>query len=144
MALRIGLIGAGRIGRKHAETIARLKTATLAAVADADEAAAATAAKEALGDGDAGRAGEVAIVSDHRRLLADPAIDAVVIAAPSNLHAGLIVEAAAAGKQIFCEKPIALTVEEADRAVTAVRKAGVRLQIGFQRRFDPAYERAHA
>jgi myo-inositol 2-dehydrogenase/D-chiro-inositol 1-dehydrogenase len=148
MTLRIGLIGAGRIGRKHAETISRLKTATLAAVADADEAAAAAAAKEALGDGGSGRAGDSeapgAVFSDHRRVLENPAIDAVVIAAPSNLHAGLIVEAAAAGKQIFCEKPIALTVEEADRAVAAVRKAGVRLQIGFQRRFDPAYERAHA
>ena len=83
-------------------------------------------------------------MTDHRRLLEDKAVDAVLIAAPSNTHAALIQEAAAAGKQIFCEKPIAITLAEADAAVAAVTRAGVRLQIGFQRRFDPAYERAHA
>jgi len=136
MTVRIGLIGAGRIGRKHAETVSRLSTAVLAAVADADEAAA-TAAAEIGGKG-------AAVATDYRRLLDDPGIDAVVIAAPTNLHAELIAAAAAAGKQIFCEKPIALTLAEADVALDAVSRAGVRLQIGFQRRFDPAYERAHA
>src|SRR5438128_2047440 len=122
MSLRIGLIGAGRIGRKHAETLAGLPTALLAAVADADE----PAARAAAGDvGQEGKGRAVAqVVTDHRRLLDDAAIDAVVIAAPSNLHADLIVAAAAAGKPIFCEKPIALTVEDADRALGAVRKAG--------------------
>ncbi len=137
MSVRMGLIGAGRIGRKHAETVARLPTAVLAAVADADPAAATAAAAS-------GERQAVAVFTDHRQLLDDPEIDAVVIAAPTNLHAGLIVEAAAAGKQIFCEKPIALTVAEADAALAAVKQAGVRLQIGFQRRFDVAYERAHA
>jgi myo-inositol 2-dehydrogenase / D-chiro-inositol 1-dehydrogenase len=141
MSVRIGLIGAGRIGRKHAETIAGLPAAVLAVVADADEQAARAAAHAVGLEGQGRAAPEVA--TDHRRLLDDAAIDAVVIAAPSNLHADLIVDAAAAGKAIFCEKPIALTVEDADRAVAAVRKAGVSLQIGFQRRFDPAYERAH-
>ncbi len=138
MTVRIGLIGAGRIGRKHAETVSRLSTAVLAAVADADEGAAATAA------GFGGDGTGVAVVTDYRRLLDDPAIDAVVIAAPTDLHAALIAAAAAAGKQIFCEKPIALTVAEADEALAAVARAGVQLQIGFQRRFDLAYERAHA
>jgi myo-inositol 2-dehydrogenase/D-chiro-inositol 1-dehydrogenase len=86
----------------------------------------------------------VTVTADYRRLLDDPAIEAVVIAAPSNLHARLISEAAEAGKQIFCEKPIAVSLAEADAALAAVRQAGVRLQIGFQRRFDPAFERAHA
>src|SRR5437899_7294033 len=139
MTVRIGLIGAGRIGRKHAETVSRLSTAVLAAVADADEAAAAAAA--ALGSG---RETQVSVATDYRHLLDDPAVDAVVIAAPTNLHATLIAAAAAAGKQIFCEKPIALTLAEADEALAAVARAGVTLQIGFQRRFDPAYERAHA
>jgi myo-inositol 2-dehydrogenase/D-chiro-inositol 1-dehydrogenase len=138
MALRIGLIGAGRIGRNHAETVARLPAAVLAGVADADASAAAAAASLA-GDGQS-----VAVVTDHRRLLEDASVEAVVIAAPTNLHARLIADAAAAGKQIFCEKPIALTLEEADEALAAVHRAGVRLQIGFQRRFDLAYERAHA
>jgi myo-inositol 2-dehydrogenase/D-chiro-inositol 1-dehydrogenase len=136
MSVRIGLIGAGRIGRKHAETVARLPEAALAAVADAEETAARAAA--ALGGA------QTAVMTDHRRLLDDPAIDAVVIAAPSNLHGTLIGAAATAGKQIFCEKPIALTVPEADEALSAVARAGVKLQIGFQRRFDPAYERARA
>jgi myo-inositol 2-dehydrogenase / D-chiro-inositol 1-dehydrogenase len=135
MAVGIGLIGAGRIGRKHAETVSRLPTARLVAVADADQAAAAAAAAHGVG---------TAVVTDHRRLLEDPAVEAVVIAAPSNLHAALIREAAAAGKQVFCEKPIAVTLSDADAAVAAVRQAGVKLQIGFQRRFDPGYERAHA
>src|SRR5437868_2567949 len=134
MTVRMGLIGAGRIGRKHAETLRRLPQARLAGVADADEAAARAAVPEAGAD--------VSVVTDHRRLLDDPGIDAVLIAAPTNLQGALIREAAEAGKQIFCEKPIALTLAEADEALAAVARAGVTLQIGFQRRFDPAYERA--
>jgi myo-inositol 2-dehydrogenase/D-chiro-inositol 1-dehydrogenase len=140
MTIRFGLIGAGRIGRKHAETVAALPTAALVGVADTNEALAQAAAAAASREGGP----PVAVVTDHRSLLDDPAVDALLIAAPTNLHASLIAEAAAAGKQIFCEKPIALTVAEADQALDAVRRAGVKLQIGFQRRFDPAYERAHA
>jgi myo-inositol 2-dehydrogenase/D-chiro-inositol 1-dehydrogenase len=134
MTVGIGLIGAGRIGRKHAETVSHLSSARLVAVADTDAAAANVAA---AGSG-------AAVVTDYQRLLDNAAVDAVVIAAPTNLHGSLIIAAAAAGKQIFCEKPIALTVAEADEALAAVRQAGVKLQIGFQRRFDPGYERAHA
>jgi myo-inositol 2-dehydrogenase / D-chiro-inositol 1-dehydrogenase len=135
MAVGIGLIGAGRIGRKHAETVSRLPSARLVAVADADEAAATAAANHGAG---------AKVMTDHRRLLDDAAVGAVVIAAPTDLHAALITAAASAGKQIFCEKPIALTLAQADEALAAVRQAGVKLQIGFQRRFDPGYERAHA
>lgn len=135
MSVGIGLIGAGRIGRKHAETVSRLPLARLVAVADADQAAATAAASHSPG---------AAVVTEYRRLLEDTAVDAVVIAAPTDLHASLIMAAAQAGKQIFCEKPIALTLAEADEALAAVRQAGVKLQIGFQRRFDPGYERAHA
>ena len=69
-------------------------------------------------------------------------IDAVVIACLDRYHAPLIVGAAEAGKQIFCEKPIALDLEATDNALEAVERAGVRLQIGFQRRFDKAYRKA--
>src|SRR5690349_3323419 len=103
MTVRIGLIGAGRIGRKHAETLRWLPGARLAGVADADEAA----ARAAVAGGD-----DIPVVSDHRRLLENPGIDAVLIAAPSNLHAALIRDAAEAGKPIFCEKPIAVTLAE--------------------------------
>ena len=71
-------------------------------------------------------------------------IDAVVIASSTDSHAPLIIAAAEAGKDIFCEKPIALDLETTDRAITAVEKAGVRLQVGFNRRFDKGYRRAKA
>ena len=75
-------------------------------------------------------------------MLADATIDAIVIASSTDSHAPLIIAAAEAGKQIFCEKPIALDLEATDRALDAVERAGVRLQMGFQRRFDKAYHKA--
>jgi myo-inositol 2-dehydrogenase/D-chiro-inositol 1-dehydrogenase len=136
MAVSVAVLGAGRIGRKHAETVAtRAPGARLAIIADPDEGAAKSTAAIA---------GSPPTTRDFATALGDPRVDAVVIAAPTNLHASLIEQAAAAGKQIFCEKPVALTLEEADAALAAVRKAGVLLQIGYQRRFDPAYERARA
>jgi myo-inositol 2-dehydrogenase/D-chiro-inositol 1-dehydrogenase len=79
---------------------------------------------------------------DYQELLADPLVDAVVIASPALYHADAIAAAAQAGKGVFCEKPIAHSLTDADRAIDAVRAAGVLLQIGFQRRFDPAFARA--
>ena len=74
----------------------------------------------------------------------DPAIDAVVIAAPARPHADLVVAAAGAGKAVFCEKPMALTLADADRAIAAAEAAGVALQVGFNRRFAPDFAAAHA
>src|SRR5690606_1766080 len=74
-------------------------------------------------------------------IFADPAIDAVMICSSTNTHANLIIEAAQAGKHIFCEKPIDHSLEKIDRALDAVHKAGVKLQIGFNRRFDPNFAR---
>jgi myo-inositol 2-dehydrogenase/D-chiro-inositol 1-dehydrogenase len=136
MAVSVAVLGAGRIGRKHAETLAlRVPDGRLAVIADPLEEAARSASDAARG---------APWTTDFAAVLADPGVAAVVIAAPTNLHAALIRQAAEAGKQIFCEKPIALTLAEADAALAAVREAGVLLQIGFQRRFDPGYERAHA
>ncbi len=130
--LRIGLIGAGRIGQVHAATIAyRVPDARLAAVTDSVPAAA-----QAL----ASRFG-VAIAADPAAIFADPAIDAVLICTPTPTHAALIAQAAAAGKQIFCEKPVALTLAETDAALAAADRAGVKLQIGFNRRFDANFAR---
>ena len=75
----------------------------------------------------------------HQDLLARADIDAVVIATPSSTHAEVVCDAARAGKPIFCEKPLALTIAETDRAIAAVAAAGVPLQVGFHYRFRPAY-----
>ena len=131
--LNIGLIGAGRIGRIHAATIAtRIPAARLVALADVDEAAAASLA-EAYGIH--------AVYAAYEPLLENPAVDAVVVASATNTHAPIIQAAAAAGKHIFCEKPLALELAEIDAAIAATDRAGVKLQVGFNRRFDANFAR---
>jgi myo-inositol 2-dehydrogenase/D-chiro-inositol 1-dehydrogenase len=125
--VRIALVGAGRMGSFHGATAAhRLPAAQLVAVADA---APGTAARLAADLG-APRAYE-----DPADVLTDPEVDAVVVAAPARFHADLVVAAAAAGKAVFCEKPMAVTLADADRAIEAARASGVVLQVGFNRRF---------
>lgn len=132
--VRVGLIGAGRIGQRHAATLASaIPRAELAVIADVDGAAAEALARQVRCEHWTANADEA---------LRDDAIDAIVIASSTDSHAPLIVAAAAAGKQIFCEKPIALDLDATDRALEAVERAGVRLQMGFQRRFDKAYAKA--
>jgi myo-inositol 2-dehydrogenase/D-chiro-inositol 1-dehydrogenase len=123
----VGLIGSGRMGAFHAETVARrVPGARLVAVADPAPGAA-DRLTGALGGGRA--------YTDVAQLWADPDVDAVVIAAPARSHADLVVAASAAGKHVFCEKPMAVTLADADRAIDAARSAGVVLQVGFNRRF---------
>jgi len=131
--IRVGLIGAGRIGRVHAENLAyRIPEADLVAVSDIfAEAAHKLAAELSM----------PAAYEDHRRILEDNRIDAVLICSSTDTHAQLIEEAAQAGKQIFCEKPIALDLQKIDRALAEVDRAGVKLMIGFNRRFDPNFRR---
>jgi myo-inositol 2-dehydrogenase/D-chiro-inositol 1-dehydrogenase len=81
---------------------------------------------------------------DPAEAFADPAVDAVVIAAPARFHADLVVAASRAGKGVFCEKPMALSLADADRAIDAARAAGVVLQVGFNRRFAPDWQAARA
>ena len=129
-----GLIGTGRIGRIHAENLTRrLPGARLLAVADIFE----EAARRAAADFDIPNA-----YADPRPIFDDPAIDAVVICSSTDTHADFIEQAAAAGKHIFCEKPIHLDLDRIDRALAAVDAAGAKLQIGFNRRFDPSFARA--
>jgi myo-inositol 2-dehydrogenase/D-chiro-inositol 1-dehydrogenase len=124
--LRFGLIGAGRIGTYHATTLARrLPEAQLVMVADPAEGAA-----ERL----AGTLGAEA-TPQPQELIDDPRVEAVAITCASTAHADLVVAAAKAGKAVFVEKPMAMTLAEADRAMTACREAGVPLQVGFNRRF---------
>jgi myo-inositol 2-dehydrogenase/D-chiro-inositol 1-dehydrogenase len=132
--LGVGLIGAGKIGQVHARNLAgRLDGARLAAVADPVPAAAGAVA-DRLGDG--------AVYAAPEELLADPAVEAVVIASPTPTHAPLIRAAAAAGKHVFCEKPIAPDLAAIDAALEAVARVGVTLQVGFQRRFDRSFRKA--
>jgi myo-inositol 2-dehydrogenase / D-chiro-inositol 1-dehydrogenase len=131
----VGLIGAGWIGAFHAETLARrLPGARLVGVADP-----APGAAERL----AGSLGAPKATTDPAELLADPAVEAVLIAAPARFHADLVEAAAGAGKAVFCEKPMALTVADADRAIAAAQAAGMPLQVGFNRRFDTGFRAAH-
>ena len=132
--VRIGLIGAGRIGTSHATLMARcVPGANLVAVADPRPGGA-----EALAASLGCRA-----VTDPATLFADPDIEAVVITASSAAHAELIVAAAAAGKAVFCEKPMGLTLAEIDRGIAAARAAGVPLQVGFNRRFAADFAAGH-
>ena len=131
---RIALIGAGRIGVVHARTLARIgDRAGFAMIVDPNEALARQLASEL---------NVPKVATDPGAALDDPDIDAVVIAAPTDTHAPTIIAAAAAGKDIFTEKPIALDLAKTDEAIAAVQRAGVRMQVGFQRHFDRGYRAA--
>ena len=131
--LNVGIIGAGRIGKVHAETIAfRLPEATPVAITDLNREAAEQVAA---------RCGIPKVAESSEEIFADPRIEAVLICSSTGTHADLVVQAAEAGKHIFCEKPIDHTLAKIDRALAAVAKAGVKLQIGFNRRFDANFAR---
>jgi myo-inositol 2-dehydrogenase / D-chiro-inositol 1-dehydrogenase len=135
-SLRFGVIGAGRIGKIHAENLAtRIPGVEVAAIADVDLKAAQDLAV---------RLHVPVAVDDYHVLLSDPTIDVVAICSSTDTHASLVVEAAQAGKHIFCEKPIDHDLGKIDAALEAVEKAGVKLQIGFNRRFDPNFRKVRA
>ncbi len=124
-----GIIGAGRIGKLHADNLlSRVDGARLKAITDPflDEDWAASRNIPLTG-------------KDHRILLDDPEIDAILIGSPSAEHAPQMIECAEARKHIFCEKPIALDPEIIRNALAEVDKSGVKLQVGFNRRFDPNF-----
>src|SRR6476619_1669140 len=129
----VGVVGAGRIGTSHAELLARrVPGARLLTVADLRPGAA---------DGLASRLGCRA-VANPAQLFEDADIEAVVIAASSEAHTELIVAATAAGKAVFCEKPMGLTIADVDQAIDAAQAAGVALQVGFNRRFSADFAAA--
>jgi scyllo-inositol 2-dehydrogenase (NAD+) len=129
--LGVAVVGVGTLGRRHAENIRyAIPEARLVAAVDGNAERAARVARELGAEDAAERLEDVVTRKD---------IQAVVIASPSKLHPEAIQLAARHGKHVFCEKPLALAIEEADAALKAVTKAGVVLQIGFMRRFDPAY-----
>jgi myo-inositol 2-dehydrogenase/D-chiro-inositol 1-dehydrogenase len=129
--IRVGVIGTGRIGRMHAELLERrVPGLALAAVFDTDEAAAQ----------EVGASFGVPVHASADELISSPEVDAVAVCSVSGTHVDLIVAAAAAGRPVFCEKPLSLSLAEVDRALAAVDRAGVLLQIGFNRRFDPGHK----
>lgn len=124
----VALFGAGRIGKIHAANLARHPHAQLRCVVDVHRPSA-----EALA------AQHGAAVAGIDEALADANVAAVVIGSSTDTHADLIMRAAAAGKAIFCEKPVDLDVARARACAEAVKRAGVTCMIGFQRRFDPTF-----
>ena len=129
----VALLGAGRIGRIHASNLAALPGVCLKRVCDP---AAAAASELAARHG--------ATVSSVEAVFADPSIDVVAIASSTDTHSDLINRAAAAGKHIFCEKPVDMSVPRAQACAAAVKAAGVACMIGFQRRFDPTFSAARS
>jgi len=132
--LGVGVLGVGEMGKRHAENLRRLvPQARLVAIADvAGERARQVAAELEIEHWD----NSLGALLEHKD------INSVLIATPDKFHAGAIIQAAEAGKNILCEKPLATNMADAEAALKAVEKAGVRLQIGFMRRYDPAYAAA--
>lgn len=131
--LNIGIIGAGRIGRLHAEHLTRNARADVRRITD-------VAVTEEL-KGWAAGLGILAVTDDYKDIMNDPDIQAVLICSSTNMHVPFIMEAARAGKHIFCEKPISLDYRQTAAALEAVSVAGVRLQTGFNRRFDHNFKK---
>jgi len=133
--IRVGVIGAGRIGKIHAENLAtRIPGVVVSAIADINQQAA-----QALAE----KLHVVNALSDYRKIIEDKDIDAVAVCSSTDTHADLIIAAANAGKHVFCEKPVDHSLDRIDKAINAVSKAGVQCQIGFNRRFDPNFKKLH-
>lgn len=125
---RLGVAGLGRIGLLHAANLAaRVTSADLIRVVDADEALARSTG-ERLG---------VDWSTTYEDLLGDADLDGIVVATPTPLHVEMVERAAAAGKHVFCEKPISLDLPSTLSAIGAAQEAGIALQVGLHRRFDP-------
>ena len=126
--LKVGIIGAGRIGQVHAKSITyHIPQAEIVAVSDIFVDGAKKLAEEL---------GSPTYYQDYHEILNNPEIKAVLICSSTDTHADIAIEAAKAGKHIFCEKPVDLTIAKIKAVIKAVDEAGVKLQIGFNRRYD--------
>ena len=130
--LGVGVIGAGRIGLVHLEAIASCENAKAVIISNPTVSKAEAAAEKYRLDAFTGDADEV---------INHPDVEAVWICSPSQFHADQIKACAAAGKHIFCEKPIATDLAETIEAINACNEAGVKLMTALQRRFDPNFKR---
>ncbi len=131
--INLVVIGTGRMGSVHVRNIVQqIPEANLVAICDIRLEVAKTVAREC---------GVERVVQDYRELLQDPAVEAVLIATSTNTHAQIIQDCANAGKHIFCEKPLALELDKIDAALEVVALKGVKLMVGFNRRFDKSFQK---
>jgi myo-inositol 2-dehydrogenase/D-chiro-inositol 1-dehydrogenase len=130
--ISIGIIGAGRIGKLHAENIRRFEGVRIKAVSDIYVDAIRSWAQDI---------GIPHVTDDYQDILSDSEIEAILICAPTDLHTQMIEEAARVGKHVFCEKPVSLDLEKTRHAVDTAQASGIHLQIGFNRRFDHNFKR---
>ncbi|NGP46104.1 inositol 2-dehydrogenase [Bacillaceae bacterium SIJ1] len=127
----VGIIGAGRIGKLHLNNMKHMSNVRIKAVSDvfADQ----------MGD-----LGVERMTKDYQEIIQDPEIQVIFICSPTDTHTTIIKEAARAGKHIFCEKPISFSDEETLEAYEVVKEAGVKFQIGFNRRFDRNFSKVRS
>ena len=131
--LKVGVIGSGRIGKVHIENISvRISSAEAVAIADPLFEDAKKVAEQF---------GIKSVSADYKEILSNSEVEAVLICSPTDTHSQFIIEAAEAGKHIFCEKPLDLSLEKIQIILNAVEKAGVKLMVGFNRRFDPNFSK---
>ncbi|TAL66976.1 MAG: inositol 2-dehydrogenase [Bacteroidetes bacterium] len=131
--LKIGVIGAGRIGKVHTATLVQsVPSAVVVALADINLKSANELAETF---------GITSVFNNYMDVINHPEVEAVVICSPTNTHARYIIDAAKAGKHIFCEKPVDLSFEVIKGAIKAATSAGVKLMVGFNRRFDPNFSK---
>ena len=133
--IKLGIIGAGRIGKVHGESVMRfVKGATVKAIAD-----------PFMNDATKAWAAELGIpecYTDYKRILADPEIEAVLICSSTDTHSPISLEAIAAGKHVFCEKPVDHDVEKIKTVIEALKGSKLKYQVGFNRRFDHNFRAA--
>ena len=133
--IRFAVLGAGRIGKIHCENIAnRIAGAELIAVSDVVPSNAAALAA---------RYSRAKTFENYKHVLASPDVDAVAICTPTNTHYQIILDSTAAGKHVFCEKPIDLSLVKIAAVQQAVEKSGIHFMVAFNRRFDPNFKKVH-
>ncbi len=131
--LKVGLTGLGRIGRIHLQNLVQqISNVEVVAVSDIVESAEQVAKQY-----------DIPFHTDFSRVLDHPTVEAVVICSPTETHHPFIAQAARAGKHIFCEKPLEVTAQRIREIEQVVTDANVKLQVGFNRRFDPGFARIH-
>jgi len=129
----VGVVGLGRIGKLHAEILKlKVNNAELVAVSDVVESIAR----------DVGERLSVKWYTEYDKMLKDSKVDAVVICTPTFLHKDMIIRAAEEGKHVFVEKPLTVTTREAKEVISVIKKYNIKLQVGYNRRFDYAYQKA--
>ena len=133
--IRLGYVGAGKLAQRvHLPNFASVEGCRLAAIAEV---------RRSLGEEVRRRFGIPALYSDHRAMAADPEIDAIAVSAPFALQAEIARDCLAVGKHVFMEKPMAVSLAQADRLLAAGRESGARLMVAYMKRYDAGNELAH-